>query len=193
MLQGSESWKWLDCGGTGDFDCLDPSQKAVFDWLMSILVQPKVKEESSDNKALLELLWQRSNSKLLAQVSSKYFDFFKAHLKLLVRKTKEVEKLNMEISLNIEEDLSVALEQQKKLKECVLSHWVELSLAGEDIKEVCLSVLKPRALPHLACEKTRTESELVYARCCSLGLLGLIEEDIWKAIVRAILKEKQEK
>ena len=84
----------------GQLDSLDPVRRAVFEWLVKVASCCKetamdVGETDSNQKewhGVLDALWHHSNSKLVAQVSLRYFDFSIHHIKFLVDKTRALEK-----------------------------------------------------------------------------------------------------
>lgn len=162
-----------------DPDSLEPARRAIFDWIMTLAGHKQVStldvgqgavtmratdqsDDMQDAEQDLEegnvsaALWHKEHCKLLAQVSARYFDFFKAHFKFLAHKTKQIEKRRLEnINLQPSEGAGVEtgggdpvdsasggeladLAQEVEWATC---HWVELCLACEELRATCVSFL----------------------------------------------------
>ena len=52
--------------------------------------------EMAKEEHVLNTLWHHDNCKLVAQVSLRYFEFFKAHLQFLVHKTRKLERRRLD-------------------------------------------------------------------------------------------------
>lgn len=79
----------------------------------------------------------------------------------------------------------------KQEKEHIISHWIELALTGEHIKEVCLPFLKSRAFPHCIPEEQKV-SRNSFEDCSYGGYtlhLPILRENIWYMTLKAVLSE----
>jgi hypothetical protein len=237
---------------------LDPAGKAILNWLLEIAqsggagASPYPSEQNQLGR-MSHGLWERKHCKLLAQVSLRYFTFFKMHLKFLVARTEEMEKERGDVGMeegsgdpregvtgeevqagreDTEEDSSArersgvkglvmevetereegeggdglcmevdscevkeetgssSTEHQLPLDErvaWVTAHWVELTLAGGQVKEICLSLLttKTHQLPGIS------QEELTHAGC-TLTLV-LPSDNVWKVVSAAVYSKIHEK
>lgn len=152
-------------------DSLDPVRKAIFNWLLKAASHHKIEIRDTDETAMdvdgpetdlpteqqqyiADTLWHYENCRLVAQVSLRYTDFFKAHVDFLVDKTRSLEKKRLDDLLGVkvdsddggegESDACPPLEEQV---ERVSFHWVELCQAGEHLLETCLPLLSSNSSP----------------------------------------------
>ena len=154
------------------------AQKAILHWLLEKARIDRGRELTSFNtsrsKTHTDSLWQESPV-TLAKVSTLHLEFFKEHIKYL---TREVDKLetNSTEPVALEELKKLCAfrgetrqmeasetEREKKEKSCldseidvrhsqtfdkILAHFVQLLKANEDVKRVCLSLVKSKAFKH---------------------------------------------
>lgn len=156
LLQ-DDGMKWLPSESSHP-DSLDAARRAILHWLVGIArystskKQLETQEGNDDQQqaAISEALWQRSHCKLLAQISLRYYDFFKEYFQFMVRKTREIEKMrsstNQSVDLEDDNTQSIADDDEREGGEeqhlhLARSHWVALALAGNQLREVCLSFL----------------------------------------------------
>lgn len=85
---------------------------------------------SGIKKCNLDGLWKKKHCKLLSQVSLRYLDFFKEHLKFLVDRTNEMERERGDISLGMEGDSSEAWREIKQM-----GLFLEVGIGREQRKE----------------------------------------------------------
>ncbi len=135
VLQSDDNLKWLTTAPSHP-DALDCTRRAIYDWIEEVA-------RSNDTPELKETLWRNEHCKLVARLSARYFNFFKIHFGSLVSKT---ELKNLKAKSKSERSLAENLMLQE---EWVISHWVELALAGEITRETCISFLKSRAYPQI--------------------------------------------
>ncbi len=96
-------------------DSLDPARRAILEWLVeaascqrgerrgdqgaddeTAMDVGEVDTKQERLQGILDTLWHHSNSKMVSQVSLRYFDFFKVHIKFLAGKTRELERRRLE-------------------------------------------------------------------------------------------------
>lgn len=145
-----------DCSSPGptpqDTDHLDPARRAILDWLLKVArgegldEQPESSAMETDHPEsredpLSETLWQRRHCGLVASVSARYSDVFKAHFQLLAQRTKLIEKKRLETSVerraSAEGGGSDGLDNQQV--EWATSHWLELTSTQH--RDTCVSFL----------------------------------------------------
>ena len=171
-------------------DSLDPARRVILDWLIKTarcnkITEPRKTEgmeHETDTPSMA--LWERKHCKLLAQLSMKYFDFFKEHFQYLVCKTKEIEKCRAEETFNLH---SSSTASKGSMAEWAISQWVELALIGEQPREVCIAFLQSQVSPCAQSEGTIT-------KCNEFSYAGLTfdpspppTENIWTELLRTVL------
>lgn len=197
LLQNSDSSSVM--AAPAHPDSLDTVRRAILDWVMKIADQgakskkPEThdiatdSDDQSDNKQDLErevsdILWQKEHCKLLAQVSARYFDFFKAHFQFLAKKTKRIERTQLEayaLEQCKDEETSngVATPSLAQQVEWATSHWVELVLTGGQVRDTCISFLSKEA------EQPVSNKDSTYA---AITMMVPARESVWHELLSAI-------
>ena len=139
VLQSEDNLEWLTPGPSHP-DSLDSTRRAIYAWIEKIACSdPTIEERTDTHRDLREMLWQSKHCRLVAHLSARYFNFFKIHFGFLVSKTEE---LHLEVQFDSEKSpTAIAIQEE----EWVISHWVELAMAGEVTRETCISFLQSRA------------------------------------------------
>ena len=125
------------------------TQAAILAWLLQELSTPHPTGHAPALQAKPSAatctgkLWKQS-PKLLAQVSKHHLEFFKVHIKYLVMK---MEQLEMEFCQVKTPGMAVSncLTVEEEFEE-VVAHFHQLVLSGDNVKEVCISLVKSKAL-----------------------------------------------
>ena len=144
---------------TADCSCLTPApthlnsldtvRRTILDWLLTVVASQTAKSDSraqdiqeEDVTDIADTLWHSDHSKLLAQVSARYLDFFKAYFQMLATRTREIEKRRLESCIlqtsDVEPNEEIPLSQRIEWATC---HWVELAQAGAHLKDICEAFL----------------------------------------------------
>ena len=113
--------QWLTPREPSHDDLLDPARRAILDWLLQTARTWNGREGGRTigtpgrEKCILDGLWKEKHCKLLSQVSLRYLDFFKEHLKFLFDRTKEMERERGDVNLGMEGDSSEAWREIKQM------------------------------------------------------------------------------
>ena len=190
-------------------DSLDPVRKAIFNWLMKATSLYKTDKEIRDNDEMAmdvdgpeinlpteqqqyisDTLWHYENCRLVAQVSLRYADFFKAHVDFLVDKTRSLEKKRLDDLLGVkvksgegqgsdsggEGAMSDAYPSMEEQVEWVSFHWAELCQAGEHLMKTCLPLLSSSS------NQLEHPEELTHATN-----LFPPQESVWSVVLERVL------
>ena len=118
-----------------------PVRNAIVEWLIKeIGNMTAARTTDQEPSQLAKVLWNQDPT-LLGQVSSQCLTFFKEHIKYLVHK---VESLQAENSTSVN---SIAAQEVKY--QWIRSHFLALALAGGNVGDVCISLIKSRASPEM--------------------------------------------
>lgn len=207
LLQGDKGDQWFVACGPSHMDLLDTARRATLEWLLQTAQCKSSRREAAkrqevgtiavgegDDKedlgCITDRLWHRKCCKLLAQVSVRYFDFFKEHLKFLVARTEGIERDRGDAGLGLEGDSSGAGAEDNgelSLDERIAwatAHWVELVLAGGQVKEACLALLVKESQ-----QVSQISREEATHAGCTLTLVPL-KDSVWRTVLNAIRSEK---
>lgn len=153
------------------------AQEAILEWvLLKLGTACADASPPQDSAAFAHKLLQQTSPRLLAQVSSIHFKFFKAHTKFLVSEVEKLERVDPETLASKEtvaegvmiidprepEKSSSSLRRSNCKENIIASHFIQLALSGEHVKDVCLSLLKSKALLHDGEEISLKPAEIVH-------------------------------
>ena len=151
------------------------AQKAILHWLLEKARIDRDRELTSFNtgssKTHTDSLWKESPV-TLAKVSTLHLEFFKEHIKYLTREVDKLETSSTEpVALEELKKLcafrgetrQMEASETEREKSCldseidvrhsqtfdkILAHFVQLLKSNEDVKRVCLSLVKSKAFKH---------------------------------------------
>ena len=163
------------------------TKTSILHWLVE-------KMKSSNYTPQYNHLWDRP-ADLLAKISSQYLEFFKEHIKYLANETEKLETVDVRTIDTIpnptELDTSqvtvrgaakshttMNLDSYASSLDKVVSHFVALVQTNQEVKEVCLLLVRSRALRHCTRGRSRFSYCAPIATCAWSNILSRISQTV---------------